>query len=320
MGVYLGFDTSNYTTSAALFDSEAQAVVSEKKLLPVKPGALGLRQSDAVFHHTAQLPEVTERLFSRSGQIRACVTAAGASSRPRDAVGSYMPCFLVGVCAARCVSASGGLPLFLFSHQSGHVAAALLSAGRLDLLGETFIAFHVSGGTTEVVRVEPDAEGVIKCTLLLSTLDLKAGQAVDRTGALLGLPFPSGERLDALARESDKSYAVDIRLKDGCCSLSGLQNRCEAMKKRGESDRDISRYCIDYIAAALDRMAEYALEHFGALPLVFSGGVMSNSLIRARFSKKYGAVFAAPEFSSDNAAGVAVLTALADGSGRPLKP
>ena len=310
MGLYLGFDTSNYTTSAAVFDSVTRAAVSEKKLLPVKTGELGLRQSDAVFHHTVQLPEVTERLFIKAGQS-STITAAGASSRPRDAEGSYMPCFLVGVSAARCVSAANGLSPYFFSHQSGHVASALYSAGRLDMLGQKFIAFHVSGGTTEVILVEPDGDKIIKCSLLLSTLDLKAGQAVDRVGAMLGLPFPSGKYIDELACQSDRNYKPDIRLKDGCCSLSGLQNQCETMKKLGESDRDISRYCIEYIAAALDKMAEYALGHFGELPLVFSGGVMSNSLISKRFFGKYGAIFAAPEFSSDNAAGIAVLTAMA---------
>jgi len=318
MGLYLGFDTSNYTTSAAIYDSVSKKTVMEKKLLPVKAGELGMRQSDAVFHHTVQLPEVVEQLFAKAGQNNSDITAAGASSRPRDAEGSYMPCFLVGECAARCVSASNDSSPYLFSHQSGHVAAALYSAEKLSLLKGKFTAFHVSGGTTEVILVEPDDEKVIKCTLLLSTLDLKAGQAVDRTGAMLGLPFPSGKHIDELAVISNRDFKIDIKLKNGCCSFSGLQNKCEEMKKRGESDSDISRFCIMYIAEALDKMVEYSIKNFGDMQLVFSGGVMSNSIIRKRFTEKYGAIFAAPEFSSDNATGIAVLTALAAEKGQRI--
>ncbi len=308
MGIYLGLDTSNYTTSAALYDSKNGVVFSERKLLPVREGELGLRQSDAVFHHTVQLPEVAGRLLSpiESGSI----AAVGASVRPRDVDGSYMPCFLVGKGTAQCVAAACFVSAYEFSHQCGHIAAVIYASGRYELFNSKFIAFHVSGGTTEAVLVEPDSEKIIKCTLLLSSLDLKAGQAVDRVGNMLSLPFPSGKYIDELACKSSREYKINIKLKDGCCSLSGLENQCEKMKKSGESDCDISRYCIEYIACALDKMAMYALEKYGDVPLVFSGGVMSNSIISDRFTQKYGAVFAPAEFSSDNAAGIAVLTAL----------
>jgi len=307
MGVYLGIDTSNYTTSAALYDSGGAEARHERKALPVKQGELGLRQSDAVFHHTVQLPEVVERLFAQCDLGTAGLCAVGVSERPRDVQGSYMPCFLAGVSAARCIAAANGLPLPTFSHQAGHVAAALYSAGRLGLLKEKFIAFHVSGGTTEVLRVEPDSEKVIRCEALLSSLDLKAGQAIDRVGKLMGMPFPSGRYVDALALESDKDYKFNIKLKDGNCSLSGLENKSEQMKRAGESDRDICRFCIEYIAASLDKMAEHVRRQEGGLPLVFSGGVTSSRVIRARLEEKYGAVFAAAEFAADNAVGVAIL-------------
>ncbi|MCL2508024.1 MAG: peptidase M22 [Oscillospiraceae bacterium] len=308
MSFYLGIDTSNYTTSAAIYDSRERQIFHVKKPLPVKPGELGLRQSDAVFHHTVALPEIVERLFESCRADINGLTAAGVSARPRDAEGSYMPCFLAGVSAARCIAAVNHLPLTLFSHQAGHVAAALYSAKKLELLSEKFIAFHVSGGTTEVLRVTPDSgDSVIRCEALLSTLDLKAGQAIDRVGKLLGMPFPSGQYVDELSRESGREYTFHIKLKDGHCSLSGLENKCESMKRAGESGADICRYCVEYIAAALDKMAEYVLQKEGDLPLVFSGGVTSNTLIRARFTGKYGAVFAESEFAADNAAGVALL-------------
>lgn len=304
---YLGIDTSNYTTSAAVYDSVTGRMVQKKKLLPVKKGERGLRQSDALFHHTVQLPEITDELFS---EIKAPVDAVGVSVSPTLREGSYMPCFLAGVSAAKTVAAASGIPLYMFSHQQGHIAAALYSAGRTELINERFIAFHVSGGTTDVLLVSPDEEKIISPELIASSSDLKAGQAVDRTGVALGLSFPAGAQLDALARESDREFNIKVKLVDGCCSLSGVENKCLKMISDGESDRDTARFCIEYIAAALSAMTEDALKRYGALPLVYSGGVMSNSIIKERFTERFSACFASPEFSCDNAAGTAYLTYL----------
>lgn len=150
---FLGIDTSNYTTSAALLDDKTGTVTQKKMLLPVKPGEKGLRQSDAVFHHTVQLPQVLTELFSENPGAPDCV---GVSIFPRREKGSYMPCFLVGKAAAEAISVSENKPLRTFSHQEGHIVAALFSAKRLDLLKETFLAFHVSGGTTEALLVTPN--------------------------------------------------------------------------------------------------------------------------------------------------------------------
>lgn len=300
---YIGFDTSNYTTSAALLD--AHCLYSERRLLPVREGQLGLRQSDAVFHHTAALPDI----FGALPEMRD-VAAVGVSDKPRDAEGSYMPCFLVGVGAASCVSKSLGVPLYRFSHQAGHIAAALYSAARTNLIDRPFLAFHVSGGTTEVVLTEPDSETVFRTRTVLSSLDLKAGQAVDRVGVMLGFPFPAGKYVDAESQKSDRNFKIHIRLKDGCCSLSGLQNQCEQMHKKGESPADICRYCLCYIGEALSAMATFACAQYGNLPLVFSGGVMSNTLLRKMLSERFESVFAKPEFSCDNAAGIAYLAKL----------
>lgn len=307
MSVCLGIDTSNYTTSAAIYDSVTKTVLHRKKLLPVKTGEKGLRQSDAVFHHTVALPLMIEELFE---DYSADISAVGVSARPRDAEGSYMPCFLAGASAARSIAAVGKIPLYNFSHQAGHIAAALYSAGKLSLLRESFIAFHVSGGTTEVLLVKPDKEKIFQIEIIGKTLDLNAGQVIDRVGVMLGLPFPSGAKLDILAGQSKKSIKIKPYVADGNCSLSGLENKCISMFSSGESAEDISRYCIEFIAAALEDMAQAAIQKYGPLPLLFSGGVMANSIIRQRFTEKFGAAFAEPEFSSDNAAGIALLTSL----------
>ncbi|MBQ3150368.1 MAG: peptidase M22 [Clostridia bacterium] len=305
----IGIDTSNYTTSAALFDSAAGVMYSKKRLLPVKEGELGLRQSDALFHHTVALPEILEESLSSCNNSFE-IAAVGVSDKPRDAEGSYMPCFLAGVNVASCAAKLMNVPLYTFSHQAGHIAAAIYSSGRQELLSRECLAFHVSGGTTEVVQTKPDSEKIIAAKTVLTSLDLKAGQAVDRTGVMLGFPFPAGKLVDAKAQESDRTFKIKVPMRDGCCSLSGLQNKCEKMKKDGESDSDICRFCIEYIAEALSAMAKYALSEYGELPLIFSGGVMSNSIIRSRFMKEFDCTFAQPEYSCDNAAGIAYLASI----------
>ncbi|MCQ2463360.1 MAG: peptidase M22 [Clostridia bacterium] len=305
---YIGIDTSNYTTSVAVFFENENKIVHKRRLLKVKPGEKGLRQSDAVFQHTQNLPELIEGLFWENDID---IEAVGVSDRPCGREGSYMPCFTVGIGCARSICAANGKLLRCFTHQQGHIAAALWSADRLDLLKENFIAFHVSGGTTEAVLVTPDEENIFGCEIIASSLDLKAGQAVDRVGLMLGLDFPCGRQLDALARHSTaKIKKIRPFMRGSNCSLSGIENKCAEMKKKGKSDEDIARYCIEYISSALEKTVEAVRKQYGQLPLVFSGGVMSNSIIRERFTEKFGAVFAEPEFSPDNAAGIAVLASL----------
>ncbi len=306
MSAFLGIDTSNYTTSAALFDSEANTIIQSKKLLPVKAGELGLRQSDAVFAHVKQLGDMVQNVFAEYGGK---ITAIGVSTRPRDIDGSYMPCFLVGEMAANCLGAALKVPVLPFAHQQGHVAAALYSAGRLDLFRERFIAFHLSGGTTEALLVEPSAERIIRCTKIGGSMDLKAGQAVDRIGVMLGLPFPAGKYLEKLALKSDRKFKIKPVMKGTECCLSGIENKCRKMLENGEKPEDIALFCLKSVEAALCGMTDATLSEYGKLPLVYAGGVMSNCIIRNTIENKYGGIFAKPEFSSDNAAGIAVLAA-----------
>ncbi|MBQ6213357.1 MAG: peptidase M22 [Ruminococcus sp.] len=302
---YLGIDTSNYTTSAAVYISEENRIVQAKKLLPVKAGELGLRQSDAVFHHTKQLPDMIEQLSAQYSDISPSVVTA--SARPRNIEGSYMPCFLVGEGFGRSLAAVEHIPLYTTSHQIGHILAALYSADRLDLIRQPFIAFHVSGGTTDCLFCEPNEEDVLRITEVGTSLDLKAGQAVDRTGVMLGLRFPCGPELEKLAAGADKRIKTKAVLKDGNCCLSGVENKCRTMLEKGESPENIARYCLDTIAETIAAMTSSALERYGSLPLVFAGGVMSDVIIRDRLLEKFpGADFAEPQFSCDNAAGTAI--------------
>lgn len=302
---YLGIDTSNYTTSLALID-ENKEVSQKKKLLPVKEGEIGLRQSDAVFHHTAQLHSLYRELIKNIDPAE--IRAVGVSVRPRPVEGSYMPCFTVGHNTARVISDTLKVPLYEFSHQEGHIAAAIYSSKAEKLFDESFIAFHVSGGTTEAVLAEPYNFG-FKLRLIGETLDLNAGQAIDRTGVMLGLKFPCGKELERLAL----SYNGELKVKkptlkgEDCC-LSGIENICKKLYEDNSSKEYIAAYCLKYIEQTLSLMTDRLLDKYGRLPLLYAGGVMSNSIIRKHFEERYGAYFAEPEFSCDNAAGIAYLT------------
>lgn len=306
MKTFLGIDTSNYTTSVALYNENG--VLQKKKLLPVKDGDRGIRQSDAVFHHTKAYPDLLKELFDDSAYPE--IFAVGASIKPTTQDGSYMPCFLVGEGVAKTVSVSNNIPFYSFSHQQGHIAAALYSANKTELLNEEFLCFHISGGTTDLVLCTPDNEEIFKTKLAAHSTDLKAGQAVDRIGVKMGIPFPAGKGIEKLALNSEKNYKNKIKLVDGNCSLSGLENKCLKMLENNEEPCDVAKFLLCYIADTVFAMTEHALKTYGNIPVVFAGGVMSNVIIKDIVTSRFDCSFAEPEFSCDNAAGIAYLTSV----------
>lgn len=305
MSVFLGIDTSNYTTSLSLYDTETQQVEMEKQLLPVKSGQCGLRQSDAVFLHVKQLGQLAQTLFARAGKQP---TGIGYSAFPRRVEGSYMPCFLVGEMCARLLASAFSLPVYAFSHQEGHIAAALYSAGALDWLDKEFYAFHVSGGTTEGLLVRPGDPG-LSVRRVCATRDLHAGQVIDRVGVMLGLDFPCGPALERLAEGCSSAIRVRPVLKECDCCLSGVENQCHTLLRQGKSREYIARFCLESVLAAVAGMTRRLIAQYGEKPLVYAGGVMSNRYLRGALEKEFHGLFAQPQFSSDNSAGIALLAA-----------
>ena len=289
----LGFDTSNYTTSVAAFDGVGGRNCS--RLLDVKPGELGLRQSDALFAHVKRLPELVQALCA-SVELND-ITAIGVS--------------YFGWSQASCLAQILGVPLYEFSHQQGHIAASLWSAGRLDLMQVPHLAWHLSGGTTELLLVEPDGKNV-KAEKLGGTSDISAGQLIDRTGKLLDLPFPAGKSIDALSRGSDCRDRYRVKLHGLEFSFSGIQNKAEAFYAATNSPADTARFVMNCIVTCIADATRAALAEKPGLPVVFSGGVASNSMLRERM-REFSPVFAEPQYSTDNAMGIAVLTALQEG-------
>lgn len=299
--IAVGFDTSNYTTSMARFDGRGGENYS--RLLPVKEGSLGLRQSDAVFAHIKSLPELSGRLFSHMDARQ--IMVVGVSTRPRAVEGSYMPCFLAGMAQAQLLSDALHVPLVQVSHQQGHVAAALWSAGRLDLMDAPHLAWHLSGGTTELLLVEPEGKNV-RCTRIGGTTDISAGQLIDRTGQLLGLPFPSGKALDLLSREATGNAVFRVKCPGLEFSLSGVQNQVTRFYEKTQNKAETAAFALRSVIGGVLKASGNAKKAYPRLEIVFSGGVASNSMLRAAASG-LSPVFAKPEFSTDNAMGVAIL-------------
>ena len=297
----IGIDTSNYTTSIAFFDGTGGENCS--RLLPVKQGELGLRQSDAVFAHIKSLPELSGRLFSHVRKED--ITAIGVSTRPRAVDGSYMPCFMVGCSHAKMLSDAFGVPLVEVSHQQGHVAASLWSAGHLELMEEPHLAWHLSGGTTELLLVEPEGKNV-RCTKIGGTTDISAGQLIDRTAQMLQLSFPGGKHIDALSKEAAMKETFKVKCANMEFSLSGVQNKVQQFHAVHGEPAETAAYALRCVAKAVYLASEQALKAYPGLQIVFSGGVASNSMLR-EVVKPLNPIFSQPEFSTDNAMGVAVL-------------
>lgn len=308
--LFLGIDTSNYTTSVALCDADGKIILNLKKMLPVKEGERGLRQSDALFAHTKNLPEIMHRLkeFLDGGYREHSISAVGCSATPRDVEGSYMPCFLAGVASAESISATVGCDKYFFSHQNGHVMAALYSSGMIELIDckTPFAAFHVSGGTTELLLVTPNGNS-FAVEQIGGTEDMNAGQAIDRTGVLMGLKFPCGKEMEMLC--SDQLYQKSrISVKGLQCNLSGLENLAAKMYDETRDRAKVSAFCFDFIADTLSALSVNLRKDYPGIPIVFAGGVMSNKRIARRLSILGNVYFSEPEFSADNAAGIALLT------------
>jgi N6-L-threonylcarbamoyladenine synthase len=217
-----------------------------------------------------------------------------------------MPCFLAGSSQGRTLAQVLGVPFYAFSHQQGHLAAILWSSGRMEFLHREFLAWHLSGGTTELLHVTP---GLIT-EKLGGTEDISAGQLIDRTGQLLGLQFPAGKALDALS-EGVATKPFPVKVRDLHFSLSGMQNKTQQLHDAGASDQEVAAFALGTCAEAVKRATLEAKKRYGDLPVVFTGGVSSNRLLH-RVMEPLGGLFGPAEYSTDNAMGIAVLTYLTE--------
>ena len=315
-GYYLGIDTSCYTTSIACVEADAEKqgiVLDERTVLSVPLGGRGLRQSDALFQHNRNLPALLERLFASVDPKR--IAAVAVSAAPTAEPGSYMPVFLAGKLAAKAIAGALSIPLLETTHQSGHVRAALF--GREALLErERFLAVHLSGGTTDLLSVRPIPVGGRHFELekMGQANDLHAGQFVDRIGVALGLPFPCGRHLEALATAAtDRSIRIPSAVRGLDCSLSGAETRAYQLIQDGMARESVAFAVYDCLSRTLAKLLKHAAETTGCGDVLLSGGVASSRLLAQMLSARVdGAArlwFGRGDLSSDNAVGAALLAA-----------
>ena len=302
----IAIDTSNYTTSVSVMTVSGVLLANLKRPLPVKPGERGLRQSEAVFAHTVNIPEIMRQASNLLSEYE--IVAVGVSSTPRKQVGSYMPCFLSGIACAESIAAALGVKLYSFSHQCGHIMAAVYSSGSFDLLNGEFGAFHISGGTTELVRVTLLDDG-FNAEVIGGTADLNAGQVIDRIGVYLGMSFPAGPALEKEALKNEKKIPKKkISINGMTVNLSGLENM--ALKLYSDTG-DVSltaAFVFDHIGRSISAILDAYLEKYGNSKVVCAGGVMCNSIIKNMLARSYNVCFAEAAMSADNAVGIAALT------------
>ncbi len=301
-GLFIGIDTSCYTTSVAADTGES--IVHIKKPLRVKEGECGLRQSEAVFQHVKNLPlcmdELKEQVdFKKFDNITVTV-----SSKPRNVDGSYMPVFSAGQAFAKVIADVTGAAYFETSHQEGHIMAAIHSCHKYSLLSEGFLTYHISGGTTELLLVKPCTSG-FECEIVGGTLDLPAGQFIDRIGVKLGMDFPCGKYLDYSACEYDgEKPKVKTCVKDEYINFSGEETRYERFIEDG-GNPELAAYCVmKCIAQSVKQSIISARNKYGVNNVLMVGGVSSSKFLRNEFSDIPNVFFAEAELSTDNAVGV----------------
>lgn len=309
-GMVMGIDTSAYTTSLAVVTRD-QVVFDQRMVLSVPQGHRGLRPSEAVYHHARNFPVLYKRWKQIAENLEIPVRAVAASTRPRPIADAYLPTFTVGEAYAQVIALTLNVPLIATSHQEGHIRAGLYAAGRS--FSQRFYALHVSGGTTELLQVEPRGPGAWDIALLGGSDDLYAGQFVDRIGVALGLAFPAGPELERLALDSVNPLMFNpgtVRRKDGkvWISFSGLEAQAQRALKEGKLPQDIARGVEIGVGRALANVIEAGAKPG---PLVVVGGVAANKTVRdvirhgAEFDPKWDILFGTPQLSRDNAVGVA---------------
>ncbi len=329
MKYILGIDTSCYTTSLACVSLEGKLLLSKQKLLSVPDGARGLQQSSAVFSHLRNLPELSATMQDSlpDGEL----VAICASIKPRPYKDSYMPVFVVGESLGATLAKLAGVPFYTTTHQENHIMAGLYSNDRMQM-EKHFLALHLSGGTTELLEVWAHTTG-FDINLIGSTQDLHAGQLVDRIGVALGLGFPSGPNLEALAEKADKPIHIPYYVKDLTVSFSGSESHAQRLIAKNADKAGIARGVYQVLNKTICKWLENAADKGYPTSVLLVGGVSSSMILREELNvqlrkagKNMSLYFALPQLSKDNAVGTAYLGLKAymndkykAGAGLPLK-
>jgi len=309
----LGMDTSCYTTSIALVDLDGNILLSRQIPLEVEPGQRGLQQSKALFQHLHRLPHMASEV-ARVIDPKNELAAVCATCRPRPVEGSYMPVFMVSHLTGQAFANMLGIPYYAVSHQESHIQAGLYSAG--GPCSQRFLAIHLSGGTSELLKVNDVGTG-FEIEILGATQDLHAGQFVDRIGVAMGLQFPAGAHLEELARRGKDGYVtIPFSVKGLTISFSGPETHAQRLLDRGVDKADVAIAVYNCLVSTLERWILNAMDIPGTnvKDVLLVGGVASSAILRQklvdRLRKRDESIrlyFADPLLSKDNAVGTALL-------------
>lgn len=298
---FLAFDTSCYTTSAAVV-SGGQALYDKRIMLSVEKGGRGLRQSEAVFQHIKNLKSI----FTDSPMEHYKIAGVSCSEKPRPRDDSYMPVFCVGESAALACAAALGAKHYALTHQHGHIYSAFLGNSVTD---GNYCALHVSGGTLDILRV--DIKDSIVCDIepLGGSLDITCGQLIDRTGVAAGLGFPAGEEMEKLYIKGNRRLPVNVT--GLSVNLSGAEAQAKRLLAAGEDKSSVCSAVIDCASETLVKLALNAAKETGLKKFVFTGGVICNRIIRENLlevcaDNGYESILADKAYSGDNACGLAL--------------
>ncbi len=292
---FCGIDCSCYTSSVSVVDEDGNVLYDARRPLVVKDGQKGLRQSEMVFAHIKNLSEIFPEGFSG-------FRALAASTRPRPVEGSYMPVFVVSQSIGRAAARSAGAVFYPLTHQHGHIGAALLN----HALEGPFLALHVSGGTTELLRVAVENQVIQSILPLGGTQDIAAGQLVDRVGQALHLRFPAGPELSALA-ERGEAQGIRSYVRGLSVSFSGAETAAKRLLEKGATPENVAASTLRCIGRTLEKLIGNARLQTGLSRVLLFGGVMSSTVLRAFLQKRLeDLLFAGIAVASDNACGLAM--------------
>lgn len=304
----LGIDTSNYTTSIALIDEKGNLLFDRRKVLAVKRGERGLRQSDALFQHISNMPILFGEIAHLLVEHR--IKIVSVSNRPRPIEGSYMPVFKACQSFGKTIAYSLNCEYKEFSHQENHIEAAKWSTQQT--LGDEFIAVHISGGTTEILEVRNNPTGGYYTQIVGGTSDISAGQFIDRIGVKLGLPFPAGKDMDELAKTADGDMHLSISVKDTYMSFSGPETMANKFVDQNTAPNLIAKAIFQCIGYALKEAIVNCCCKLKLNEVLLVGGVASsqyirNFLMKSLMDHNIKPYFSDSKYCTDNAVGTALL-------------
>ena len=315
----LGIETScDDTATAVVRDGTAvlASVSTNQDLFHAKYG--GIVPEIAGRRHLALLSAAVEDALDRAGTPLEAVDGIAVTAGP-GLIGSLV----VGVATAKALAFASAKPLYAVNHLHGHVFAAFLDSSIEPEY--PFVTLLVSGGHSQVVRVDSPT----RMRILGRTRDDAAGEAFDKTARLLGLPFPGGPAIDALARKGDpKAFRFPRHRADRDSldmSFSGLKTAVkyflDTPAGQAAAPEDVAASfqaaVVDVLIDRLDRAARGG----GYRLAVLSGGVAANSALQSAFrawGERFGIRVAIPElrFCTDNAA---MIAAAADRQGEAIR-